>query len=448
MPVPPRPAAASRPLLRDEAFARIKDAVLDGTLQPGEALKDDELAGWLGISRTPIRQAVARLVSAGLVEVVANRYTRVAQAHPALILEYLEIAVTMWQVGARFALPLMDEASRGAVVAGFDEAVACCDRAEVGGDPAEVVASVHSAFRAMPLVAGNDVLLATLDDAELGLTYQVGLTQALFDYPTVRDGLRAARAAVVEDDAEAFVMAAEAFLETVGAELVARATESMPSPEPAPVSFPGRRLLADEAYDRLLAAITDGRLPAGERLNDADLAQRLSISRTPLRQAIERLADEGLVVLEANKSAHVAPADPRVLFECSQVVSALHRRSIARELPRADDATVEGFVRQVRALLDQLGPEGDVEDLAALRVAVQHLAEYFTLATGNHELKRVVARLGARIAFLTRSLGRQWQPAAIRRYLEESLVAASARDGVETARALRRLAFGDALLEA
>lgn len=448
MPVPPRPVAASRVLLRDEAFARIKDAILDGTLRSGEPLKDEELASWLGISRTPIRQAVARLTSAGLVEVVANRYTRVAQAHPALILEYLEIAVTMWQVGARFALPLMDESDRGAVVARFDEAVACCDRAEAGGDPAEVVASVHRAFRTMPLVAGNEVLVETLDDAELGLTYQVGLTQALFDYPTVRHGVRAARTAVAHGDAEAFVMAAEGFLETVGAELVARATERMPSPEPAPLSFPGRRLLVDEAYDRLLAAVTEGRLPAGSRLNDAELAQRLDISRTPLRQAIERLADEGLVVLEANKSAHVAPADPRVLFECSQVVSALHRRSIARELPRADDAAVEEFVLRIRVLLGQLGPDGEVDDLAALRTAVQRLAEYFTLMTGNRELRRVVARLRARIAFLARSLGQQWQPAEIRCYLEESLAAASTRDAVETARALRRLAFGGASLEA
>jgi DNA-binding GntR family transcriptional regulator len=64
-------------LLRDQAYARLRDAILDGTLEPGEQLRDAELAEWLGLSRTPIREAVARLEEYGLVETAPNRYTRV-----------------------------------------------------------------------------------------------------------------------------------------------------------------------------------------------------------------------------------------------------------------------------------------------------------------------------------------------------------------------------------
>src|SRR5262245_22047287 len=78
MPVPKRKAEAPRTLLRDQACARLADAILDGTLEPGEQLKDAELAAWLGLSRTPIREAVARLEEYGLVETQPNRYTRVA----------------------------------------------------------------------------------------------------------------------------------------------------------------------------------------------------------------------------------------------------------------------------------------------------------------------------------------------------------------------------------
>lgn len=53
-------------------------ALRDGTLQHGERLNDDELVQWLGVSRTPIREAIAKLVDIGLVEMEANRYTRVA----------------------------------------------------------------------------------------------------------------------------------------------------------------------------------------------------------------------------------------------------------------------------------------------------------------------------------------------------------------------------------
>ena len=78
MPVPNERADTSRTLLRDQAYARLRDAILDGTLEPGEQLKDAELAEWLGLSRTPIREALARLEEYGLVETEPNRYTRVA----------------------------------------------------------------------------------------------------------------------------------------------------------------------------------------------------------------------------------------------------------------------------------------------------------------------------------------------------------------------------------
>jgi DNA-binding GntR family transcriptional regulator len=78
MPVPTERADTARTLLRDQAYARLRDAILDGTLEPGEQLKDAELAEWLGLSRTPIREAVARLEEYGLVETEPNRYTRVA----------------------------------------------------------------------------------------------------------------------------------------------------------------------------------------------------------------------------------------------------------------------------------------------------------------------------------------------------------------------------------
>lgn len=53
-------------------------AIEDGTLVPGERLSDDELTAWLGVSRTPVREAIARLVAEGFVEMAANRYTKIS----------------------------------------------------------------------------------------------------------------------------------------------------------------------------------------------------------------------------------------------------------------------------------------------------------------------------------------------------------------------------------
>ena len=77
MPVPVRAGSVERTLLRDEAYLRIRDAIMEGTLEPGERLRDHELTQWLGLSRTPVREALARLADDGLVESEPQRYTRV-----------------------------------------------------------------------------------------------------------------------------------------------------------------------------------------------------------------------------------------------------------------------------------------------------------------------------------------------------------------------------------
>jgi DNA-binding GntR family transcriptional regulator len=78
MPVPEQRDAVSRHLLRDTAYTAVRDAIVDGTLGPGELLHDGELCGWLGLSRTPVRNALERLCDEGLVEMAPQRYTRVA----------------------------------------------------------------------------------------------------------------------------------------------------------------------------------------------------------------------------------------------------------------------------------------------------------------------------------------------------------------------------------
>jgi DNA-binding GntR family transcriptional regulator len=78
MPVPQQRDAVDRHLLRDNAYTMLCEAIVDGTLQPGEPLHDEELCGWLGLSRTPLRDALSRLAEDGLVEIAPQRYTRVS----------------------------------------------------------------------------------------------------------------------------------------------------------------------------------------------------------------------------------------------------------------------------------------------------------------------------------------------------------------------------------
>ena len=77
MPIPESAATLERPILRESVYGRLRDWIVEGSLEPGEQLRDQELAERLGVSRTPVREALRRLEDEGLVETASNRWTRV-----------------------------------------------------------------------------------------------------------------------------------------------------------------------------------------------------------------------------------------------------------------------------------------------------------------------------------------------------------------------------------
>jgi DNA-binding GntR family transcriptional regulator len=138
MPVPEHQATVERHLLRDTAYARLCDAIVTGTLVPGEQLHDGELCAWLGLSRTPVRDALSRLEDEGLVETAPQRYTRVTplrvadarHAFPVLAVLHglaTELAVPRLLPGDLVALDAAHEAFLEALRSGTREAVFAAD---------------------------------------------------------------------------------------------------------------------------------------------------------------------------------------------------------------------------------------------------------------------------------------------------------------------------------
>jgi DNA-binding GntR family transcriptional regulator len=77
----PLPQALQRPprvSARETAYEQIRDWITLGPLQPGEVILDNEIAELLGMSRTPVREALLKLAQEGLVETFPGRKTRVA----------------------------------------------------------------------------------------------------------------------------------------------------------------------------------------------------------------------------------------------------------------------------------------------------------------------------------------------------------------------------------
>lgn len=159
MPVPVASASEGRQLLRDSVFVRIRDAIIDGTLEPGERLVDGELSGWLGVSRTPIREALARLESAGLVETKPGRYTIVSPIDPRTLADAQEVTAAMNELAVRTAVPLLTEDDLAAMRTANDT---FADALRTGDVAAAVAAD--DAFHRIPVSrAGNAAIRTVLD---------------------------------------------------------------------------------------------------------------------------------------------------------------------------------------------------------------------------------------------------------------------------------------------
>lgn len=115
MPIPARSGVVARSLLRDDAFRMIRDAIVDGTLSPGERLNDLELAQWLGVSRTPVREALARLEEAGLVRTKPGRYTMVSPLDLRALRGAQSVTTAMHELAVREALPNLSAAELDAM---------------------------------------------------------------------------------------------------------------------------------------------------------------------------------------------------------------------------------------------------------------------------------------------------------------------------------------------
>ena len=96
--------------MRDDVYLRLRDAIVDGTFAPGESLRDGELAEWLGVSRTPVREALQRLAASGLIVARPGRSTVVAEMEPAAVRDARDVVAAMHELAARLAVPVLTSA--------------------------------------------------------------------------------------------------------------------------------------------------------------------------------------------------------------------------------------------------------------------------------------------------------------------------------------------------
>ena len=150
---------APRVLLRDEATARLRDAIVTGRLAPGQVVKDAELAASLGLSVAPVRAALTRLIDEGLVESKPQSHTRVTPVSAAAVREAAVVVRAMHEVATREAAPHLTPDDLATMRAANERFAAAVRTGDV-----EAALAADDALHAVLLDrCGNGAVRATVD---------------------------------------------------------------------------------------------------------------------------------------------------------------------------------------------------------------------------------------------------------------------------------------------
>ncbi|MEQ6888911.1 GntR family transcriptional regulator [Halomonas sp. CS7] len=224
-------------------------------------------------------------------------------------------------------------------------------------------------------------------------------------------------------------------------------TADVKAPEALAGSAPLRRLsLYEVVAEQLREMVLEGELTPGSRISEKRLCESFEVSRTPLREALKVLANEGLVELLPNRGAKVTEVDPREvadLFEVMVELEALSGHLLAR---RASDAEIAELRALHHQMLDHYRRQERVEYFRLNQRIHRRLAEI----SGNGVLLELETTLNLKITraryAANMKLGR-WDESA--REHERILDALERRDGEALANAMRdHMRYtGDAVLE-
>jgi DNA-binding GntR family transcriptional regulator len=410
VPTPARPVIPRR-LQKDAVFEHLVGAILDGTLRPGERLRDAECETWLGVSRTPIRVAIAKLEQVQLAETSARRATSVAVPRREVAVDLLAVGCAL--LAAVVASAGHDERSElDRRLAGLVDASRACSSSADGSveGVGDSWAAVWSAVDDHPF--GR---LVVRHARRLSLPLRLHLREfSADDFGVVADVLVDARRSL----GGGLVDAAAAVCDRVTSHLdppdVDRAGSSDSCEASAPTEGRGVRTrgddvarasgratlvrprLSDDVYRMILVAILDGTLVPDERLADDELTTWLGVSRTPIRFALERLDERGLVDMAPNRYTRVARPDVADVVAARDLYARLlswsaDRHSTNRRADRAEIAAATSRLLPVATRSE--GSPATLTTVTCLGATIRRLASVHGSPALSRELDILEPRL-------------------------------------------------------
>ncbi|WP_198368081.1 GntR family transcriptional regulator [Roseomonas sp. KE0001] len=184
--------------------------------------------------------------------------------------------------------------------------------------------------------------------------------------------------------------------------------------------------LKDQAYEVIRHQIITCRFAPGEKLNEAQVAEALGLSRMPVRHALARLRLEGLVTIRPRKGIEVRPIDPAELLQIieARTVNECHAvRLAAARFTAEDAAAIDGVLRDTEAALGQ-------HDTEALMLLDKSFHAVIAQASGNTVFLDILGNLHDRaVRFWFISLEQEAQQSSVlqeHRSIRDALVARDA----------------------
>ncbi len=193
---------------------------------------------------------------------------------------------------------------------------------------------------------------------------------------------------------------------------------------------PGKLPLSTTAYERMRQAIQSGEYGPGDRILEVEIARKFGVSRTPVREALRRLEDEGILVHESRRGMTVARLDHRMIMELYVMRDIL-------ECAAASMAARHASEFEIDLLSDLIQQEGHGPDNAET-MAEQNRRFHLTLyqCAHNRFLLKTLSVLGYSLALLSKTaFSTAERRAAVREEHRRIVDAVRARDPERAERA-------------
>jgi DNA-binding GntR family transcriptional regulator len=150
---------------------------------------------------------------------------------------------------------------------------------------------------------------------------------------------------------------------------------------------PGRVTFAERAYREIKSRILENEFPAGSIMLEQELAALLEMSRTPVREALIRLAREGMIDVRPRHGMRVLPVSANDMREIYQILTALEAEAAAQI---ARDGAPAARLAELRAAVAEMDEALAADDLDAWARADDHFHRVILASCGNERLKAII----------------------------------------------------------